>query len=68
MTGFHYVYILESEANPLHHYTGLTDDLAVRLQTHNAGGCPHTLNSGRGGSIWPWRSGRVNRPRNLSAI
>ena len=47
--GFHYVYILESESTPGRHYTGLTDDLAARLATHNAGGCPHTM------KFRPWR-------------
>jgi predicted GIY-YIG superfamily endonuclease len=39
---FHYVYILESIANPEHFYIGLTEGLHVRLQKHNAGEVPHT--------------------------
>lgn len=39
---FHYVYILQSEANPEHFYTGLTDDLKERLRKHNAGEVRHT--------------------------
>jgi predicted GIY-YIG superfamily endonuclease len=34
---FHYVYILQSEIQPQHFYTGLTDDLRARLKKHNAG-------------------------------
>lgn len=41
MKAFHYVYILESSCGG-HFYTGLTDDLAARLEKHNAGGIPHT--------------------------
>ncbi len=43
------VYVLKSEAGPLRYYTGLTSNLAARLDAHNAGKCPHTA-SGR-----PWR-------------
>ncbi len=32
-----YVYILESVADAGRHYTGITDDLKVRLIKHNAG-------------------------------
>ncbi|SDR82470.1 GIY-YIG nuclease family protein [Opitutus sp. GAS368] len=39
--GFHYVYILHSEAGE-YFYVGLTDDLASRLARHNAGAVPHT--------------------------
>lgn len=39
---FHYVYILESIANPEHFYIGLTEDLHERLRNHNAGEAPHT--------------------------
>lgn len=44
------VYVLRSEASPLRYYTGLTSNLAARLDAHNAGKCPHTA-SGR-----PWRT------------
>ena len=44
-----FVYILRSDRDPDRYYTGLTGDMAVRLATHNAGGCPHTA-TGR-----PWR-------------
>ena len=37
-SGFHYVYVLASEADPARHYTGCTSDLPARLKTHNAGG------------------------------
>ncbi|MSO60647.1 MAG: GIY-YIG nuclease family protein [Acidobacteria bacterium] len=42
------VYVLRSEADPTRYYTGLTSDMAARLEDHNAGRCPHT-ESGR-----PW--------------
>ena len=42
MTGYHYVYILVSEADPSRHYTGLTKNLDSRLRAHNAGQVPHT--------------------------
>jgi predicted GIY-YIG superfamily endonuclease len=38
MTGFSYVYVLQSESDPRRHYTVLTDDLHVRLRKHNEGG------------------------------
>jgi putative endonuclease len=45
----HYVYILQSEVNDKRFYTGLTDDLRKRLQSHNAGRVLHT-------NKWkPWR-------------
>jgi predicted GIY-YIG superfamily endonuclease len=39
---FHYVYILSSHSYPGRHYTGLTDNLATRLESHNSGQVPHT--------------------------
>ena len=42
------VYVLKSEANPGRYYTGLTSNMAARLDAHNAGRCPHTA-SGK-----PW--------------
>ena len=42
MQGFHYVYILSSEAEPFRRYTGLTEDLESRLKAHNSGQVPHT--------------------------
>lgn len=38
------VYILKSDADPGRYYTGLTSDLAGRLDAHNAGRVPHTAN------------------------
>ena len=49
MTGFFYVYILQSESDPSRYYVGLTEDLSVRLARHNAGGVPHTA------KYRPWR-------------
>jgi len=46
---FSYVYILQSEADPGRFYTGLTDNLKVRLRWHNAGEVPHTA------KFKPWR-------------
>jgi len=42
MKAFTYVYILISETDPTHRYTGLTDDLEARLLSHNQGSNPHT--------------------------
>ena len=36
------VYVLKSESEPRHYYTGLTSNLAARLEAHNAGRCTHT--------------------------
>ena len=44
-----YVYLLESLPHPTEVYVGLTDDLRKRLETHNAGGSPHTA------KFKPWR-------------
>jgi predicted GIY-YIG superfamily endonuclease len=46
---FFYVYILQSELNLEHFYTGFTEDLQVRLKKHNAGDVPHTT------KFRPWR-------------
>ena len=37
-----YVYILQSEQDAEHFYTGLTDDLDARLSRHNSGEVAHT--------------------------
>ena len=42
MKGFTYVYILLSESDVTHRYTGLTEDLEARLKSHNQGNNPHT--------------------------
>ena len=39
----HYVYILQSDTDERRFYTGLTDDLRKRLQSHNAGRVAHTV-------------------------
>ncbi|HMP97491.1 MAG TPA: GIY-YIG nuclease family protein [Kiritimatiellia bacterium] len=39
---FTYVYILQSNADPARHYTGITDDLPDRLRRHNAGEVAHS--------------------------
>ena len=36
------VYILKNAESPPRFYTGLTSDLAARLEAHNAGRCSHT--------------------------
>lgn len=36
------VYVLKSDADPTGYYTGLTSNLAARLDAHNAGRVPHT--------------------------
>ena len=42
------VYVLRSESGPTRYYTGLTSNLALRLDAHNSGKCLHTA-SGK-----PW--------------
>jgi putative endonuclease len=37
-----YVYILQSEQDAEHFYTGITDDLGARLSEHNSGEVAHT--------------------------
>ena len=49
VSGKRFVYIIQSVPTPGRYYTGLTSDVAARLEAHNAGRCPHTA-SGR-----PWR-------------
>jgi putative endonuclease len=44
-----YVYLLETISQPYRYYTGLTDDIAARLDAHNAGQVPHTS------KFKPWR-------------
>ena len=44
-----YVYILQSISHPDEFYTGLCQDVAVRLNSHNAGQSPHTS------KFKPWR-------------
>jgi putative endonuclease len=49
MRRFTYVYILQSETDPRHFYTGRTDDLRRRLLHHNVGKVRHRAK-------WkPWR-------------
>ncbi|MBW1979413.1 MAG: GIY-YIG nuclease family protein [Deltaproteobacteria bacterium] len=38
----YYVYILQSESEPKHYYTGFTENLETRLKAHNSGQVPHT--------------------------
>jgi len=44
-----FVYVLRSEPDPNRYYTGLTSNVAARMEAHNAGRCSHTA-SGR-----PWQ-------------
>ena len=46
---FFYVYILQSETVVETFYVGFTEDLQVRLKTHNSGQVPHTA------KFRPWR-------------
>ena len=46
---FYYGYILKSEQEPAHFYTGFTEDLDARLKHRNSGGDPHTA------KYAPWR-------------
>ncbi len=41
MKDFTYIYILVSEIDDSH-YTGVTEDLVLRLTKHNEGACRHT--------------------------
>jgi predicted GIY-YIG superfamily endonuclease len=43
------VYVLKSIEPPTRYYTGVTSDVAARLEAHNAGRCSHTA-AGR-----PWQ-------------
>ena len=47
-SGKRFVYVLKSVCDPTRYYTGLSSDLAARLDAHNAGRCRHTA-TGR-----PW--------------
>jgi putative endonuclease len=38
------VYVLKSDVDPRRYYTGVTSDLAARIEAHNAGRVPHTAN------------------------
>jgi predicted GIY-YIG superfamily endonuclease len=49
MSGYYYVYILQSEKNPDRFYTGFTEHLENRLKYHNFGQCPYTV------KYKPWR-------------
>ncbi len=40
--GYHYVYVLVSQAEPSRHYTGCTEDLEQRIKDHSRGHVPHT--------------------------
>ncbi|MGE4053685.1 MAG: GIY-YIG nuclease family protein [Vicinamibacterales bacterium] len=42
------VYVLKNERNPPSYYTGLTSNLRLRLDAHNAGRCRYTAAVGRG--------------------
>lgn len=44
-----YVYILQSEQDAEHFYTGITGDLKARLSKHNSGSVTHTA------KYQPWR-------------
>ena len=52
------VYVLKNASQPPSYYTGLTSNLRVRLDAHNAGRCRHTA-PGRpwhvdeGSGAWP---------------
>jgi putative endonuclease len=48
MKGFHYVYILVSEANDKMHYSRVTRDLNARLVEHNSGNVHIQRNTNRG--------------------
>jgi putative endonuclease len=39
-----FVYVIRSDADPKRHYTGVTGDVAARLEWHNRGPCGCTIN------------------------
>ena len=41
------MYILCNRSTPRRYYTGLTSDVAARLDAHNAGRCAHTADGRR---------------------
>ena len=45
----HYFYQIQSVGHPEEYYTGSTDNLKARLDSHNAGRSPHTA------KLKPWR-------------
>jgi putative endonuclease len=45
----HFVYVIQSVMHPGRYYSGLTSDVASRLETHNTGGSRHTA------ALRPWR-------------
>ena len=40
-----FVYVVRSDANPSRHYTGITSDVAARLEWHNHGPCGCTVHN-----------------------
>ena len=48
-TAKRFVYLLRSTISPSQYYVGLTNDVAARVATHNAGGSLHTS------KYRPWR-------------
>jgi putative endonuclease len=38
----HFVYVLKNADSVPRYYVGSTSDVQQRIETHNAGGCPHT--------------------------
>lgn len=45
MKGPHIVYVIRSESNPARYYTGITSNLARRLDNHNAGSTVSTIDA-----------------------
>ena len=45
----HFVYVLQSTQQTARYYSGLTCDVATRLDVHNSGGSQHTA------GLRPWR-------------
>lgn len=41
-SGYHYVYVLQSEKDRSAFYSGYTTELGARLKKHNEGGSEHT--------------------------
>lgn len=43
MSGFHYVYLLDSLTRPSRRYFGVTQEFSARLREHNLGAVPETV-------------------------
>jgi putative endonuclease len=61
-----YVYILRSQIDQGHYYTGVTDDLKTRFAKHNAKQVPHTSKYAPWELKTYWHFRMKSRPKSLS--